>query len=29
MRSELQLQMAIKAEKERALKHIEKCKHQD
>ena len=29
MRSELLLQMAIKDEKERAIKHIEKCKHQD
>lgn len=29
MRSELQLQMAIKAEKERALKAIEKQKHQE
>jgi len=27
MRSELQLQMAIKAEKERAIKAVEKQKH--
>ena len=29
MRSELQLQMALKAEKERAIKHVERAKHQD